>query len=138
MLDLYHKATAKKDPAAIHDLATTLKQLETSKNPEHKALYQWWQNEQPFAANDFQPVSDADLFGGQMALRVTALVPAAMAVLYLLLILYFRTQGGYKRLEIPGEPAPRAFDEPPDEHVRIGPPGGSREPATGIQEARGR
>jgi hypothetical protein len=32
-----------------------------------------------------------------MALQLTAAVPAVMAVLYLLLILYFRATGGYKK-----------------------------------------
>jgi len=35
-----------------------------------------------------------------MALQWTALVPAAMAVLYLLLILYFRDRGGYTKVVI--------------------------------------
>jgi MFS family permease len=40
-------------------------------------------------------VIEADLAGGKMALKVTAAVPAAMAVGYLLLVLYFRMKGGY-------------------------------------------
>jgi MFS family permease len=47
-------------------------------------------------------VHDADLLGGRMALRMTAAVPAAMALLYLLLILYFKTRGGYKQVHIEG------------------------------------
>ena len=39
----------------------------------------------------------AGLFGGRVALQLTAAVPATMALLYLLLILYFRTRGGYKK-----------------------------------------
>lgn len=41
-------------------------------------------------------VVDANLEGGRMALKATAYVPAAMAVGYLLLVLYFRAKGGYK------------------------------------------
>lgn len=41
-------------------------------------------------------VLDANLAGGRMALKATAYVPAAMAVGYLLLVLYFRAKGGYK------------------------------------------
>jgi hypothetical protein len=37
------------------------------------------------------------LFGSRMALRITAAIPATMAVLYLLLILYFRLRGGYTK-----------------------------------------
>ncbi len=37
-----------------------------------------------------------EIYGGQMALRWTAAVPAAMAVGYLILVLYFQAKGGYK------------------------------------------
>jgi MFS family permease len=48
-------------------------------------------------------VHDADLHGGRMALKITAAVPALMAVLYLLLILYFKAKGGYRQLHLQGE-----------------------------------
>ncbi len=47
-------------------------------------------------------VHDADLHGGRMALKITAAVPATMAVLYLLLIVYFRSKGGYTQVHIVG------------------------------------
>jgi len=47
-------------------------------------------------------VHEADIHGGQMALRVTAGIPATMAVLFLLLILYFKAKGGYKQVHIEG------------------------------------
>lgn len=47
-------------------------------------------------------VHDADLYGGRTALKVTAAVPAVMALLYLLLILYFKAKGGYKQVHIEG------------------------------------
>jgi len=47
-------------------------------------------------------VHDADLHGGRMALQVTAAIPATMAVLYLLLIIFFRAKGGYKQVHIEG------------------------------------
>jgi hypothetical protein len=47
-------------------------------------------------------VHDADLHGGRMALQVTAAIPATMAVLYLLLIAYFKAKGGYKQVHIEG------------------------------------
>lgn len=47
-------------------------------------------------------VHNADLHGGRMALRVTAAIPATMAVLFFLLILYFKAQGGYKQVHIEG------------------------------------
>jgi hypothetical protein len=45
-------------------------------------------------------VSQAIEYGRVMALKVTALVPATMAVGYLLLLIYFRAIGGYKLVEI--------------------------------------
>jgi len=45
-------------------------------------------------------VGAADLHGGRMALRYTALIPATMAVCYLLLILYFKSIGGYRAVEL--------------------------------------
>jgi hypothetical protein len=47
-------------------------------------------------------VHDADLYGGRTALKVTAAVPATMALLYILLILYFKSKGGYKQVHIEG------------------------------------
>ncbi len=45
-------------------------------------------------------VKQATDYGGQMALKVTAGIPATMAVCYLILLLYFRAIGGYKLVEI--------------------------------------
>jgi hypothetical protein len=47
-----------------------------------------------------QEVQQAKDYGGQMALKVTAAIPAAMAVGYLILLIYFRAIGGYKQVEI--------------------------------------
>lgn len=47
-------------------------------------------------------VHDADLHGGRTALKTTAALPTTMAVCYLLLILYFKSKGGYKQVHISG------------------------------------
>ena len=49
---------------------------------------------------DKAPVLDAGVYGGRQALRWTAAIPAAMAVGYLLLVLYFRMRGGYKAVHL--------------------------------------
>lgn len=49
------------------------------------------------AARDVKQATD---YGGQMALKVTAAIPATMAVGYLILLIYFRAIGGYKLVEI--------------------------------------
>jgi MFS family permease len=67
--------------------------------PDDKNLREldaWWQNAKAYASQDKKPVEEATLFGGKRALELTAIVPAAMAVGYLLLILYFLLRGGYK------------------------------------------
>ena len=38
-----------------------------------------------------------------MALKMTAAVPATMAILYLLLIVYFKAKGGYKQVHLDSE-----------------------------------
>ena len=45
---------------------------------------------------DKEPVLGAEIYGGRMALKLTAIVPAMMAVGYLILVLYFRAKGGYQ------------------------------------------
>ncbi len=57
-------------------------------------------------------IEAASLYGGRMALTLTAAVPATMAVLYLILIIHFRLQGGYKRVEIGAETPSRTTDHP--------------------------
>jgi len=47
-----------------------------------------------------KPVADAGIYGGQMALKWTAIVPLFMAIGYLLLIIYFRSKGGYKAIDL--------------------------------------
>ncbi len=46
---------------------------------------------------------EASIRGGQSAFRWTALVPLTMAFGYLLLIFYFRAQGGYKAIQLEKE-----------------------------------
>jgi len=64
-------------------------------------------NKQPLSTQqeqDAKPVEEARLYGGQMALRKTAIVPAMMAVGYLILIIYFRLKGGYRVEVLHGKP----------------------------------
>jgi len=53
-----------------------------------------------------KPVRSAVIYGGRMSLKWTAVVPLTMAVGYLLLILYFRTIGGYRQVHIEGPGRP--------------------------------
>ena len=55
-----------------------------------KNQFDWWGANKQFAVQDKAPVEAATLYGSRMALRMTALVPATMAVLYLILIVCFK------------------------------------------------
>lgn len=74
------------------------KEGKSDKNQEELAA--WWDNASKTATEDKASVDDANLHGGRMALKLTSYVPLTMAVCYLLLILYFKTQGGYKAVHI--------------------------------------
>jgi MFS family permease len=81
------------------ELERTLKNQPPTKGNE-QSLTEWWAASKPFADKDGPLVKEANLFGGQMALKLTAIVPATMAVLYLLLIGYFKMRGGYTKVQI--------------------------------------
>jgi MFS family permease len=51
-------------------------------------------------SSEAKAVNQSIEYGREMALKVTAAIPAAMAVGYLLLLVYFRAIGGYKLVEI--------------------------------------
>jgi len=76
---------------------------ENKKDANHDALASWWGTAKANSDKDAKPVGEATLVGGRMALKVTAAVPALMAVLYLLLILYFKAKGGYKPVQLDGD-----------------------------------
>jgi len=59
-------------------------------------LVDWWAGAKATAETDKKLVTDATLYGGRMALRITALVPVILALIYLSMILYFKTKGGYR------------------------------------------
>lgn len=73
---------------------------------EVSLLAQWWATAKQFAGMDKPAVSEAVLYGGRMALIYTAVVPAFMAIGYLLLVIYFRAKGGYKQEHLSGVPDP--------------------------------
>ncbi len=52
------------------------------------------------AAEDVPAVQDAYLSGSRRALKMTAYIPAAMAVGYLCLLLYYKATGGYRVIEL--------------------------------------
>ncbi len=79
-------------------------QAEKSATPEAVAnqqkLVDWWHTVQGTAEKDKELVTAAVLHGSRMALKLTSLVPATMAAIYLLMILYFKSRGGYRAQEL--------------------------------------
>ncbi|TWU59786.1 Major Facilitator Superfamily protein [Rubripirellula tenax] len=68
----------------------------------------WWNENKSFASEDAGPVGEATLHGSRMAIRMTALVPATMAVLYLILLFCFKAPKSDHHVDALGEPAPGA------------------------------
>jgi MFS family permease len=104
-LDGSKVATLNSDGAQLQaDIAALEKsgrQLSDDKNLEK--LNAWWQSAKAYEAQDKPAIKAATLHGGRQALIWTAAVPAVMALGYLFLILYFRTQGGYQQVHIGGD-----------------------------------
>jgi hypothetical protein len=95
------------------ELDKTLTSLRESKNTDQQRIAAWWEETKRYAPEDAGPIREAGLFGGRMALKWTALVPATMAILYLFLIIYFMLQGGYKRVIIEEDEAMEKAMETP-------------------------
>ena len=67
---------------------------------EQEKLVGWWNGASKTAEADKALVDGAGLYGGRMALKLTAAVPAVMALIYLSLMLYFKAIGGYHAKEV--------------------------------------
>ncbi|QEG28717.1 Major Facilitator Superfamily protein [Gemmata obscuriglobus] len=101
----------------------TVARLEAEGKPAGKELKEsldglkkWWDKEgRPNYAADKEKLSEARLSGAKQALLYTAVVPAVLAVGFLLLILYFMVTGGYKQVHLVGERPYRATGGAPAE-----------------------
>lgn len=82
--------------------ATNIKKEEGTYEADQnlQAMNAWWAQASQHRETDLQPVDEAGIFGGRMALRWTAAVPATMFIGYMLLVLYFKTRGGYKAIHL--------------------------------------
>ncbi len=104
------------------DLETVAKLESESKpvGPELKEslnkLKEWWDKDgQANYATDKSKLGEARLYGAKQALLYTAIVPAVLAVGFLLLILYFMMSGGYKQVHLEGEKPSRPTGGAPAE-----------------------
>jgi fucose permease len=81
---------------------------ENKSDANYEALASWWDTTKPFASTDAPTVTAATLEGGRMALKITAVVPALMAAIFLILILYFKARGGYRALHVEDSKTPKS------------------------------
>jgi hypothetical protein len=111
VFDDYTKIQREKKPGAKTTLETDLEALQKVKKESGKVepkleenlnkLSDWWDNQgSPNYGVDKPKLDEARLVGGKTALLWTAGVPAAMAVGFLLLVLFFAATGGYKQVHI--------------------------------------
>jgi hypothetical protein len=90
-------ATLRKEEEAGKPVGAKLKESLTKLN-------EWWNSRgKPNYEVDKKPVLEAKMDGMKLALLYTAFVPAALAVGFLLLMLYFKAIGGYKQLHVEDE-----------------------------------
>lgn len=83
-------------------------------NTTLKPTFTWWEaTGAPNAEADKPIIVETRLFGGQQAMKATAIVPLTMFFGYLILVIYFKSKGGYKAVEIgPGGEAHESATEP--------------------------
>lgn len=103
------------DGALLTTLEADLKTLEKNKADGKKTEEKleksltgqkdWWDSQgKPNYGTDVKNLPPARLYGAKTALLYTAIVPAALAVGFLLLIIYFALTGGYKQVHLDEEP----------------------------------
>lgn len=92
------------------DLATLILEKRANKPVQSKletellARQSWWEKQgKPNYETDKGPLQEAINYGDKKALYWTAAVPAALAVGFLLLLLYFAATGGYKQVHLSAE-----------------------------------
>jgi MFS family permease len=66
------------------------------------ALSAWWTTAKTTAAEDKPIVTEAELHGDKMAMRITAVLPVVQAIILLGILIYFKSRGGYKQVHIEG------------------------------------
>ena len=74
----------------LNDVKIAGERIDSDEFKGLKAQADWWEANKQFAGTDAGPVEESTLFGSRMAIRYTAIVPAVMAVLYLVLLVGFK------------------------------------------------
>jgi MFS family permease len=104
------KTTLEADLETLERLEKEGKPVEEKLKKTLTGLKKWWDEDGLPNYNDDKPkLAESRLFGAKQALLYTAIVPAALAIGFLLLILYFVLTGGYKQVHLEAaKPEPRA------------------------------
>ncbi len=98
------KTTLESDLETIAKLESESKPVGPELKESLNKLKEWWDKEGQRNYKDDKPkLSEARLYGAKQALLYTAIVPAVLAVGFLLLILYFMMSGGYKQVHLESE-----------------------------------
>ncbi|HEY1187834.1 MAG TPA: MFS transporter, partial [Gemmata sp.] len=98
------KTTLESDLETITRVEKEGKPVEPKLKANLTKLKKWWDEEgEPNYKDDKPKLEEAKLVGAKQALLHTAVVPAALAVGFLLLIVYFFFTGGYKQVHLEGE-----------------------------------
>lgn len=111
------KVAVLRDNGAELERRASIEQSENRLAEETRQLQAWWVENQPTSEQELaevrETVETANIYGGRMALKWTAVIPVVMGLCYLLLVIYFRMQGGYKQVVLHG-------DDPPEEEYTGG------------------
>jgi hypothetical protein len=112
------KTTLEADLETIARVEKEGKPVEAKLKANLTALKKWWDEQgEPNYKEDKPKLEEARLYGAKQALLHTAVVPAALAVGFLLLIVYFFFSGGYTQVHLVagGESRPRVIPGAPAE-----------------------
>jgi MFS family permease len=91
---------------AKENLENARRELAAAGTPDPKAAFEKLPSDQ-------RTVLEADIAGDRRTLRADSAIPAAMALIYLIMIVYFRSIGGYKAVHIvPVEEQVRVAEAP--------------------------
>jgi hypothetical protein len=95
------KTTLESDLETLSRQKAEGKSIDEKLEESLKKLQSWWEREgKPNYEKDKAPLNDAKLNGAKNALLYTAVVPVALAIGFLILIIYFALMGGYKQVHL--------------------------------------
>ena len=110
------KTTLESDLETVARVEKEGKPVEAKLKDNLTKLKKWWDEEgEPNYKADKPKLDEARLYGAKTALLYTAVVPAILAVGFLILILYFMMSGGYKQVHLVSETPSRPTGGAPAE-----------------------